>query len=437
MYEIVVGRSESDRKKLGLTGTVFIGKHYVKMGAITSLSNKVYMDISRAHVVFICGKRGSGKSYTLGAIAEDMANLPTEINRRLAVLIFDTMGIFWTMRFKNVKDEDLLREWDLPQKTLDVIIYTPAGFYDDYKQKGIPTDFKFTIRPNELMASDWISVFGLDVADLVSVAIELALLELEGENYSIEDIINKIKESKRLDEKTKLAAENRFVAVRRWGLFSSEGTPINEIIAGGKVTILDVSCYQDWNVKNLVIGLISRKLMIERMASRKKEELSDIESGHSYFSQFRTETKDEMPMVWIMIDEAHECLPKEGKTPATDALVQLLREGRQPGISLILVTQQPGEIHKDVTTQSDIVICHRITARKDIDALNSMMQSYSGADIMKYLNSLPRLLGSAIVLDDNSERMYPIRVRPRFTWHGGEAPVAVKAKGSAVEELGL
>lgn len=437
MYEVVVGRTESDRKKLGLIGTVFLGKYYVKMGAITSLSNKVYMDVSRAHVIFIVGKRGTGKSYAMGVIAEEMANLPDEIKNRLAILIFDTMGIYWTMKFKNEKDEDLLREWDLPQKTLDVAIYTPAGNFDDYKQRGIPTDFKFTIRPNELTAPDWVNVFNLNVSDTVSVAIELVLLELEGQNYSINDIINKIREQKRLDDKTKLAAENRFIAVNRWGLFSDQGTPINEIIKAGQVTVLDISCYQDWNVKNLVVGLVSRKLMIERMASRKKEELADIESGHSYFSQFRAETKDEMPMVWLLADEAHEMLPREGKTPATDALVQILREGRQPGISLILVTQQPGEIHKDVTTQSDIVICHRITARKDIEALNSMMQTYSGGDIMKYLNNLPKLVGSAIVLDDNSERMYPIRVRPRFTWHGGEAPVAVKAKGSAVEELGL
>jgi len=30
-----------------------------------------------------------------------------------------------------------------------------------------------------------------------------------------------------------------------------------------------------------------------------------------------------------------------------------------------------------------------------------------------------------------------MRVRPRFTWHGGEAPTAVKVPGKAVEELGL
>ncbi|MBI2448855.1 hypothetical protein HYV49_01015 [Candidatus Pacearchaeota archaeon] len=42
-------------------------------------------------------------------------------------------------------------------------------------------------------------------------------------------------------------------------------------------------------------------------------------------------------------------------------------------------------------------------------------------------DDLPKLKGSAIILDDNSERIYPMRVRPKFTWHGGESPVAIKA----------
>jgi len=60
--------------------------------------------------------------------------------------------------------------------------------------------------------------------------------------------------------------------------------------------------------------------------------------------------------------------------------------------------------------------------------LNDMMQSYLLEDIKQQMDNLPSLKGSAIILDDNSERLYPIRIRPRFTWHGGEAPVAVKAE---------
>jgi DNA segregation ATPase FtsK/SpoIIIE-like protein len=106
----------------------------------------------------------------------------------------------------------------------------------------------------------------------------------------------------------------------------------------------------------------------------------------------------------------------------------LLREGRQPGISVVLATQQPGQIHRDVMTQSDIVISHRVTSKPDLDALSYIMQSYLSESIIKYMNDLPSLKGSAIILDDNSERIYPMRVRPRFTWHGGEAPTAMSVE---------
>jgi hypothetical protein len=79
-------------------------------------------------------------------------------------------------------------------------------------------------------------------------------------------------------------------------------------------------------------------------------------------------------------------------------------------------------------TQSDIVISHRVTSQPDIDALNYIMQSYLSQGIAGYMNDLPSMKGSAIVLDDNSERIYPIKIRPRFTWHGGEAPTAVSYK---------
>ncbi|MBW2993573.1 ATP-binding protein [Candidatus Woesearchaeota archaeon] len=104
MYEIIIGRSEADRVKFNLRGTVFLGKHYVKMGQTTSLSSSIYLDVNRSHVVFVVGKRGSGKSYSLGVIAEGISNLPKETAENLSVIIFDTMGIFWTMKYPNIKD---------------------------------------------------------------------------------------------------------------------------------------------------------------------------------------------------------------------------------------------------------------------------------------------------------------------------------------------
>ena len=440
MYEVIVGRSEKDKKELGLRGTIFLGKHYVRMGTNTSLSNKIYLDISKTHVILVSGKRGTGKSYSLGVIAEEMSNLSGEIKDKIAVLMIDTMGIFWTMKFPNLKDEDLLSQWGIKKSSLDVKVYTPAGYFEEYKRKGIPTDYPFTINPTELSALDWCNVFEVLTTDTMGVAIETTLSQIKEENetYSIHEILNYLENNKKIDEKTKLATVNRFLAADSWGIFSEESTLLKDIISAGQVSVLDISAYKEWNIKSLVTGLLCKKLMEERVVARKKEEIEDIERKHSYFdSETNSRAAGEMPLVWVLIDEAHNMIPLDKKTAATEALVTILREGRQPGISLILATQQPGEIHKDVITQTDIVLSHRLTARRDIDALNSMMQSYLPGAIQKYFNMLPKLRGSAIILDDNSEKIYPLQIRPKFTWHGGEEPAAIKQKGKEALELGL
>jgi DNA helicase HerA-like ATPase len=163
------------------------------------------------------------------------------------------------------------------------------------------------------------------------------------------------------------------------------------------------------------------------MVARKKEEYESLHAS-TYSLIAETKEKLENPMVWLVVDEAHEFLPNEGKTTASDSLITILREGRQPGISLILASQQPGKIHTDVMTQSDIVIAHRVTAKIDVEALGTLMQSYMREGLDKQLNNLPGLSGSAIVFDDVNERLYPIRVRPRMTWHGGSAPSAMKGE---------
>jgi len=430
-HKIIVGRNQEDLMKYGDQATAYLGKLYVTMGPTTSISTEIFLDVARTHVMMICGKRGSGKSYSASVIAEEIARMNPDVKKNISVLFFDTMGIFWTMKYPNRRQEKLLEHWHLVPEGLDVTIFTPAGYYEQYKKSKIPTDHPFTIRTSELDAADWANVFGVKVTDPVGVLVERILSDLNErkKEFSISEIIEEVKKDEKSGEEVKNAVENRFLAASKWGLFDKYGTTIEDLMKPGSVNVLDISCYTrtsgDWSVKGLVIGLVSKKLLSERMSARKAEEMQDIESQHSYFQE---EVKQNKPMVWIMIDEAHEFLPKEGKTPATDALVQLLREGRQPGISLVLVTQQPGEIHRDVLTQSDIVLSHKLTSSMDISALNSMMQTYLTSDIASYLNNLPNARGSAIILDDNSERIYPMRVHPKRSWHGGEAPSALKIK---------
>ncbi|MDP2908506.1 MAG: ATP-binding protein [Nanoarchaeota archaeon] len=442
-YDIIVGRNESDRKKFGEQGIILIGKGYVKMGRTTSLSNRIFLDVVRSHVVLVCGKRGSGKSYTLGAIAEGICNLPEDVSKNIAIVIFDTMGIFWTMKYPNDKDEDLLKQWGFKPEGLDKInIYVPEGYFKTYKEEGIPADYPFSIKPNELTPEDWRLTFGLGENEPLAIAIEKIIFDFQEKGvleYSIEDITKAIDKDPDIDINTKNAAKNRFKATKGWGLFKEEGTKISDMIQGGKVSVLDLSAYTTgaggWGVKNLVTGLVAKKLFIERTIERRKEEVEMIHAGYSYIGSEEEYRKTKKPMVWVVLDEAHEFLPEEGKTSATDSLITILREGRQPGVSTLLATQQPGKIHRDVMTQTDLIISHRVTAKPDVEALNAMMQSYMTTTLVAHLNNLPRESGAAVILDDNSERIYPMRVRPRFTWHGGEAPTAITYKKKL--DLGL
>ena len=369
-------------------------------------------------------------SYSMGVVAEGMSNLPEEISKNLAIVIFDTMGIYWTMKYPNRKEKELLDEWNLEAKPLNIQMYTPISYHKIYKDKGIPTDFPFSIRPVELSAHEWCLTFGVSLIEPIGVLIERIISDLieKKDNFSIDDIIKAIKDDSSEETHIKNAAINRFLSAKSWGLFDIKGTKISEIVKGGQVTVIDVSCYAITpgaeGIRALVIGLVAQKLFIERMIARKKEEYEEVHK-YDYFSKQESDTKTEKPLVWLIVDEAHEFLPNEGKTAATNALITILREGRQPGISLILASQQPGKIHTDVMTQSDVVIAHRITAKVDIDALGTLMQSYMREGLDKQLNYLPSVSGAGIVFDDINERLYPMRIRPRFTWHGGSAPIAL------------
>jgi len=430
-YDIIIGRDEEDKKNFGKEGAIFFGKTYVQMGRVTSLANNVYLDVARNHVILICGKRSSGKSYSMGVMCESVLDFPENIKNNMSIIIFDTMGIFWTMKYPNERDEALLEEWGLQAKGFDIDLFVPKGYFQDYKDKGIPADYEFALQPKLLNAGDWCGVLGIDVNSDDGVLIARVLKRLTGD-YSMIDILHEIEDDDKAEQRIKDKVQGLFIAANTWGLFDEDAVDLSKIADRGRVNVIDLSAYSqvsgNWNIKSLVVGIVCNKLLAERILYRKKEEVESIEKGYSIFKE--EEYKSELPLLWIFLDEAHQFLSKEKTTPATEALISLLKEGRQPGISLVLATQQPAKVHDDVLTQADIVLCHRVTAKQDVDALNAMMQSYMEKGLTQAINDLPKEKGAAVILDDISERVYPLKVRPKFSWHGGEAPSAVKKKKS-------
>jgi DNA helicase HerA-like ATPase len=228
------------------------------------------------------------------------------------------------------------------------------------------------------------------------------------------------------------AVINRLEHAKNFGVIHGEGREIENLVKPGKVTVIDTSLFSGrsggWSLRELLVGLLAERIFHKRMKERKLEEVAEL-MGESRKSNF--------PLIWMMIDEAHQFIPSKGSTAASDILIDWVRQGRQPGLSLVLATQRPGRLHSDVLTQCDILLSHRLTAAQDIREIDEKIsQTYVTGDDKKsgktfkllsdYIKSLPKGSGKAVVLDDQTETVQRIIVRPRQGRHGGETAKLIR-----------
>ena len=417
MPKISVGRSDEDREEHGLKGTGIIGKHMVGENQEAHTANPIYFDLARPHVMGVFGKRGTGKSYSLGTIAEELQT--SEISDNLSTIIIDPMGIYWSMKRPNDRAASLLENWDIKPDAFDAKVYIPEGKTREFEEQEMPYDGTFTLDPSRFTAQEWGMAFGLDMNSEMGILLERVISKLQEEtdgNYTTDHIIQGIRKFDFPNE-TQEGLVNRFMAAQDWGVFSQESS-LDKFTTRGEVSIIDVSAFGEissgWSVRSLVVALLAKRILRKRMTARRIEEIDEMENI----------SENEMPIVWMMIDEAHEFLPAEGKTPASDPLLRWVKIGREPGVSLVMATQQPAKLHPNALSQCDIVLSHRLTAKQDIDSLGEIMQTYMRHDIGHYIDALPDRTGTGLILDDNSERIYPIQMRPRKSWHAGGTPDA-------------
>ncbi|HPM86326.1 MAG TPA: ATP-binding protein, partial [archaeon] len=356
----VLGRDLKDLDKYGSQGTAYIGKVVMSSGEKPVLGRKVLVDVSRPHLMLICGKRGGGKSYTLAVLMEEMARLDPVIKNRVSAITIDTVGIFWGLKLSAGNDSDL-KDWDLSAQKTNVKVLVPKGQLAFYEEKKLPIDGAFTLKCSELEETEWMALFRLSWRDPEGILLSRAVQKVRekvGTYYGIDDIISAINSDEESDKSMRQGMISRMQMVKGWNLIEKEGTKISELASPGMITVIDVSSYRQTvgaeGVKDIVVALIGKKLFEQRMLYRKEEEVKLV-----------TENKrsSKMPLVWMMIDEAHMFMPKDEANIALPVLLEWVRVGRQPGLGLILATQRPEKLHPDAISQCDLFISHRMTSQ--------------------------------------------------------------------------
>jgi hypothetical protein len=378
------------RREDGRDGRLYLGRYMALDG---STGAGVFLDVLKPHAVVICGKRGYGKSHTMGVLAEEFARLPSRLRDNFSVIVIDTMGIFSGMAGPSA--DSSLAGWDLVPAGMDINLFALEPFLSEAPVETQP----FHIPTASLSPYDYCELLGIDPlgghgAALIGAITRLGL-------FSIESLASEIAGSDAPQE-IRSSLCGLLSMVSSWKLFS-ESASYESLLAPGSINVIDLSGYgHDSAVRSCAVASLGRSLYDIRVRARRKED-----------------GKRESPLVWLMIDEAHMFT---GGSAGRVLVNEWLRQGRQPGLSLVLATQRPSALGYDVLSQADVLIAHRLTLRDDIEALEKARPIYVKEPVKEAMARLGTAKGAAIVLDDATESYHIVRVRPRVSAHGGGEP---------------
>ena len=353
----VIGRGEESPK--GFAG--HLGRYRALDG---SEGAELYLDLDGPHAMLVVGKRGYGKSFTLGVIAEELAR-----SDGVAPVIVDPMGVFDTLSGRS-QGETSIDEWRVPdvEPVPATVVEAPA------------------VTATALDPQSWCALLALSPesgpGSLVWRAAERAET-IEGMCEHVQTV--------NAPEADRRSAINHLHLAESWNVFDPDGLDAEDL-AGPEVTILDVSGHPNAPM-NAVCRGVAEALYRARVRG----------------------TIDRLP--WLLIDEAHTFF--DGV--AGPALRTILTRGRAPGVSLVSATQRPSAVPPVGISQSDVLISHRLTSEADIDALERAKPTYMNESLAERMPTEP---GEVIVVDDATETIHAAQVRLRDTPHGGDSPRA-------------
>jgi hypothetical protein len=371
-----------------------------------------YIDASDARSILACGKRGTGKSYALGDIVEEIHTEASDI----VPLVIDPMGIYWTMAEENDEQRDLLWDWGMSKQGFPVNLLVPgqpeerfdSDVLGELERRGIDVN-PLLLNPSDMSPDGWCDLFDLNINKPMGIALYRAIRELNDEHpdneFYLDDIVKKVEMDGETGERTREALLNRLEMAKDWGIFADSYQDIFKTVDEGRINILDVSVIEPgkYGLRNLVVQVLGKELFNRRQAARRREELS---------------LGADIPKVWLFIDEAHNFVPSGKSSLSKDTIIRWVKEGRQPGLSIVVATQQPSAIDSDVLSQCDAILCHKITTREDIKSLNKLSQDYMGGELKTYVQNIDNV-GEAVYVDDEEETVKMVKVRPRKSKHGG------------------
>ena len=324
---------------------------------------------------FWCGQSGSGKTYALGVLLEELL-----LHTELPMIIFDPNADF--VRLNEVRDDAQPAAAEALARR-DIRILRP----------GDQTDETPRVRFTALGLTAKAAVLRLD--PLIDRVEYNTLLHLE-EVLSTKEIGSILPELRASNDPSlidfALRLEN--LGLLSWEIWAGAKRSATEIIdSGPAATVLDLGGFK-FKEEPLVVALS----VLDDLWSRRSERRPFL----------------------VVIDEAHNLCSPDVETAleraVLDRIIQIAAEGRKYGLWLLLSTQRPSRVHQGIISQCDNLALMRMSSQRDLDELATIF----GFAPPALLDQSPLFRqGEALFAGGFVSAPSMVQGRQRFTHEGG------------------
>jgi uncharacterized protein len=327
--------AEHMRWERGSTAAIALGQLQQPVGVTALLHAKGF-----GRHTFLCGQSGSGKTYTLGVVLEQLL-LGTDIR----IVVIDPNSDFVNM--DKVSPREATGLSDEEYRSLEKRYSEVAGKINVFGGEGAEKRLQAVF--GRLSLRQQTMVLGLDPlvdADEYNEFVRI-IARFEGADYSLDDIVTSIRST--FDD-----------GARRLGLrIENLGLQNQSIWAGDETPMIDL-LPEDWRM--LVADIGSLQSAVEGSIAA------------AALLGFLWDHRRARQPVIIVIDEAHNVCPQEpidvNQALATEHVVKIAAEGRKFGKYLLLATQQPAKVHRNVISQCDNLLLMKMNSASDIRSLS-------------------------------------------------------------------
>ena len=327
-----------------------------------------------ARHTFLCGQSGSGKTYALGVILEQLL-----LGTDLRMVVLDPNADF--VRLGQARP-DAPPEAGQRLRAMDIRVLSTDATAGD------PLRMRFATMSSQAQAS----VLQLDpLVDRGEYNHFLHLMADSGPQ-EVGGVVKQLRDGGPYGQALAQRIEN--LGMPDWDVWAGDLRSAAEVVDGGaRATVLDLSGFRTPQ-EPLAVCLD----LVEDLWSRRER---------------RTPTL-------IVLDEAHNICPAEPagllQAALVERLVQIAAEGRKYGLWLLLSTQRPSKIHPQVLSQCDNLVLMRMNSTADLAHIRQVF-SFVPPGLIDRATTFRQ--GEALVAGTIASHPALIRFGARITEEGG------------------